>query len=158
MKINTLTHAEETLMHLMWQLESAYLKDILAEYPQPRPHQNTVSTFLKILVDKKFLSVAKEGRVFRYIVSVPCEAYRLFLLQNLLLNYYGNSAVTLVKSLVEEKLLNHSDGSEIFGTNSIEKRDNVESANPITEFIEEITSTKKAKKKDKDKKKKKKNK
>lgn len=158
MKINTLTHAEETLMHLMWQLESAYLKDILAEYPEPRPHQNTVSTFLKILVDKKFLSVAKEGRVFRYNVSVPFEAYRLFLLQNLLLNYYDNSALTLAKSLVDEKLLNDTDDIEIFGINSNEKRNTEESANPITDFIEEITSPKKAKKKDKDKKKKKKNK
>lgn len=154
MKINTLTHAEETLMKLMWQLESAYLKDIIAEYPEPRPHQNTVSTFLKILVDKKFLSVEKEGRVFRYNVSVPFEAYRLYLLENLIVNYYENSAVGLVKNLVAQKLINPTDSEAIFGKLNPHADT---SNNPITKFIDEITSPKK-KKKDKEKKKKKKNK
>lgn len=154
MKINTLTHAEETLMHTMWQLESAYLKDILAEYPEPKPHQNTVSTFLKILVDKKFLSVAKEGRVFRYNVAVPFAAYRQFLLKNLLQNYYGDSAANLMKSLVDEKMIGTAEMNRLLGTDGSEKPIAEESANPVSEFIEEITSPKKAKKKDKKKKKK----
>ena len=65
MKINQLTHAEELLMNILWKLNSAYMKDVMEEYPDPKPHQNTVSTFIKILVEKEFLTIEKEGRIFK---------------------------------------------------------------------------------------------
>ena len=68
MKINSLTSAEENLMKLFWKLDSFYLKDVVQHHPEPKPHQNTISTYLKILVEKEYLSTVKEGRVFKYSV------------------------------------------------------------------------------------------
>ena len=156
MKINTLTHAEEVLMQIMWKLESAYLKEILAEYPEPKPHQNTVSTFVKILVDKEFLSVVREGRIFKYVVSVPREAYRNFLLKNFLENYFENSAATLVKSLMDENLLNTSELEKLEINLPAEPAVISNDETKMSDFIDELTSDKKAKKKGKKKKKNKK--
>ncbi len=61
MKINHLTAAEENFMKLFWKMESFYLKDVMEQHPEPKPHQNTVSTYLKILVEKGYLSTVKEG-------------------------------------------------------------------------------------------------
>ena len=91
MKINHLTSAEENLMKLFWKLDSFYLKDIMEQHPEPKPHQNTVSTYLKILVEKGYLSTAKEGRIFRYTVAVPVEEYKKFLLKALTNNFFNNS-------------------------------------------------------------------
>ncbi len=76
MKINHLTSAEENFMKLFWKMESFYLKDVMEQHPEPKPHQNTVSTYLKILVEKGYLSTVKEGRIFKYTVLVPLEEYK----------------------------------------------------------------------------------
>lgn len=39
-----LTRAEEQLMQTLWRLEKAYLKDIVEDQPEPKPHSNTVAT------------------------------------------------------------------------------------------------------------------
>ena len=52
MKNKSLTKAEEQIMQYMWQLEKAFLKDILDLFPEPKPHTNTVSTLIKILIEK----------------------------------------------------------------------------------------------------------
>ncbi|MEI2710638.1 MAG: BlaI/MecI/CopY family transcriptional regulator [Chitinophagaceae bacterium] len=49
-----LTKAEEQVMQVIWKLENAYLKDVLDNMPEPKPHSNTVATILKILLDKGF--------------------------------------------------------------------------------------------------------
>ena len=59
MKINYLTTAEENLMNIMWRLDSAYMKEVLEQYVEPKPHQNTISTFMKILVEKDFQCLDK---------------------------------------------------------------------------------------------------
>ncbi len=50
--MKTLTKAEEEVMQVLWKLDKAFLKDIVNEMPEPKPHQNTVATILKILVEK----------------------------------------------------------------------------------------------------------
>lgn len=157
MKINTLTHSEEVLMQIMWNLNSAYLKEILAGYPEPKPHQNTVSTFVKILVEKEFLSVVREGRIFRYVVAVPREAYRNFLLKNFLENYFENSAAALVKNMIAEGLLNTNDLEKLEISLPAEAAAVSKNEARMSDFIDELTSDKKSKKKDKKKKKNKKN-
>ncbi len=157
MQISPLTPAEEHLMQLLWKLNSFYMKDVLEQHPEPKPHQNTISTYLKILVEKEFLSTAKEGRVFKYSVAIPMEEYRKFLQQNLIENYFENSNEFL-KMLIEEKMVNSSDITQFFEVKTtvvpvIEER---KQENPIAEFISELTEHKKGKKKKKKEKKKKK--
>jgi len=157
MQIHHLTPAEEQLMQLFWKMRSFYLKDVMEQHPEPKPHQNTVSTYLKILVEKKFLTAEKEGRVFRYTVAVSFENYRIFLLKNLILNYFGNSPAELIKAMMDEKLLNSSILSQFFEikTTVIPVKEVTEKENPVAELIRELTQPKKKKKNKKKGKKKK---
>ena len=156
MKINHLTPSEELLMQILWKIEHAYMKDVIEHYPEPKPHQNTISTFMKILVEKEFLSTEKEGRIFKYSVAVPFEDYKKFQLRNFLENYFDNSGTEMLKTLIDEKLLNPSELNQFFEikTTVVPLVENVEVENPISDFIDEITSEKKKKKKGKKKKKK----
>lgn len=149
MRINQLTPSEETLMNILWKLDSAYMREVMEAYPEPKPHQNTISTFIKILVEKDFLRTEKEGRIFKYTVAVPFEDYRKFLLTNFLHDYFNNSPSEMIEMLVEENLLKPNEFQKILGSNvKVESKD-VEKENPISYFIEEITgdSNKKKKKK-----------
>ena len=157
MKINHLTSAEENLMKLFWKLDSFYLKDIMEQHPEPKPHQNTVSTYLKILVEKGYLSTVKEGRIFRYTVAVPVEEYKKFLLKELTNNFFNNSGKEILEFLVNENLISQNDLRDYFDL-KIEMKP-VKIKQPKLLIAEEILNPKKSKKekgKDKDKKKKKK--
>nr|WP_314490607.1 BlaI/MecI/CopY family transcriptional regulator [uncultured Chryseobacterium sp.] len=154
MKINHLTSAEENLMKLFWDLNSFYLKDVMEKHPEPKPHQNTVSTYLKILVEKGYLSTEKEGRIFRYSVVVPFDDYKKFLLIQLSHQFFNNSGKEVLEFLLKENLISQNDLKEFIDP-SIEIKP-VKIKTPTLEYAEEILNPKKDKKgKDKKKKKKK---
>lgn len=162
MEISHLTPAEEQLMQLFWKMNSFYLKEVMEQLPDPKPHQNTISTYLKILVEKKFLKTEKEGRIFRYSVIVPMEEYRSFLLHNFIESYFGNSASELIKTLLSEKIMSAGELSQFFEVKATVvpvQEETAKTDNSIAEFLEELTEGKSLKKdrkkKKKDKKKKK---
>ena len=154
MKINYLTAAEENLMKLFWSLNSFYLKDVMEQHPEPKPHQNTISTYLKILVEKGYLTTEKEGRIFKYSVAVPMEDYRNFLLKEVAANFFDNSGKDILEFLFRENLLHKDDLREHFDLKIEIKPTKVKE--PKLHIAEEILNPKKDKKKDKEKKKKKK--
>lgn len=154
MKINHLTSAEENLMKLFWDLNSFYLKDVMEKHSEPKPHQNTVSTYLKILVEKGYLSTEKEGRIFKYSVIVPFDEYKKFILRELTQNFFNNSGTEILEFLFKENLVSQNDLKEYFDL-KIEMKP-VKVKTPTLEYAEEILNPKKDKKgKDKKKKKKK---
>jgi len=154
MKINHLTSAEENLMKLFWKLQSFYLKDVMEQHPEPKPHQNTVSTYLKILVEKGYLSTEKEGRIFKYSVIVPFDDYKKFLLKELSHNFFNNSGKEILEFLFDENLISQNDLKTYFDL-KIEMKP-VKVKEPKLEYAEEVLNPKKDKKgKDKKKKKKK---
>jgi BlaI family transcriptional regulator, penicillinase repressor len=61
-----LTKAEEQIMQVLWKLEKSFLRDIVEAMPVPKPHQNTVATLLKILVEKEFVGINVLGRQHEY--------------------------------------------------------------------------------------------
>lgn len=109
MKINHLTAVEEHLMKLFWKLGSFYLKDVMEQHPEPKPHQNTVSTYLKILTEKEYLSIQKEGRIFRYTVAIPKENYQKFVLDEILHQLFGSDAEAFQQFLISHYVTQSSD-------------------------------------------------
>ncbi|QQV03867.1 MULTISPECIES: BlaI/MecI/CopY family transcriptional regulator [Chryseobacterium] len=144
MKINHLTSAEENLMKLFWKLEKFYLKDIMEQHPEPKPHQNTVSTYLKILVEKGYLATEKEGRIFRYSVIVPAEEYKKFLLRELSHQFFDDSGKEILDFLFKENLISQKDLQSYFDL-KIEMKP-VKIKEPKLEYAEEILNPKKTKK------------
>ena len=68
-----LTKAEEQVMQELWELESAFLRDIVDAMPPPKPHQTTVATILKILVEKNFVGINVMGRQHQYYPLIGKE-------------------------------------------------------------------------------------
>ena len=97
-----LTSGEETLMHLLWKMNGGYLKDIMQAYPEPKPHQNTISTFLKNLVEKNYIKAVLEGRINRYEITVQKGDYKIMLLKNFIQNFYDNNSNELLLDMMNE--------------------------------------------------------
>lgn len=100
-----LTKAEEQIMQVLWKLESAYLKDILEELPEPRPHNNTVNTLLKILTEKEFVANEVHGRNHLYYPIVSKADYSKSSLANIVENYFEGSFANVVSFMVDSKAL-----------------------------------------------------
>ena len=103
--LKSLTSGEEQVMKIIWKLGPTYLKDIMLAFPEPKPHQNTVSTFLKNLVTKNYLKPVSEGRIHKYEISVTQEKYKKTLLKNFILNFYDNSPNALLVDLMNEGMV-----------------------------------------------------
>lgn len=100
-----LTKAEEEIMLLLWSLESAFVKEIIEVMPEPKSHYNTVSTIIKILQDKGYVSYKAYGKTYQYYPLVSKDSYFKGNLKPLLKNYFNGSAKQLVSFFIKEKKL-----------------------------------------------------
>jgi BlaI family transcriptional regulator, penicillinase repressor len=108
-KTKSLTKAEEQIMQAVWKLEHAFVREIVEALPPPRPHQNTVATILKILVDKEFVGVEVFGRSHRYFPKVSKEAYSKSSIRNVVRKYFEGSFSEAVSFMVKENNLSVED-------------------------------------------------
>lgn len=87
-----LTKAEEQLMHFLWSLENAYLKDIVEQYPEPAPAYTTISTVVNVLVKKGFIGFETHGKSRKYHPLITKEKYTRQSMKGLMNNFFDNSA------------------------------------------------------------------
>lgn len=109
MQIQQLTKAEEQVMQYLWDLEKAFLKDILELFPEPKPHTNTVSTILKVLKEKDFVDYQVFGRQHEYFPLVSKERYSGKSMKSLVKNYFEGSYKNAVSFLVEKNEMSVED-------------------------------------------------
>ena len=109
MQVSQLTKAEEQVMQYLWDLQKAFLKDILELFPEPKPHTNTVSTILKVLKDKDFVDYKIFGRQHQYFPLVSKEKYSGKSMKSLVKNYFEGSYKNAVSFLVEKNEISVED-------------------------------------------------
>src|SRR6185503_12189207 len=97
-----LTKAEEQVMQELWKLEKAFLREITEAMPAPKPHQNTVATLLKILVEKEFVGINVMSRHHQYYPLVSKEEYSNRSMKQLVKGYFEGSFSNVVSFLVRE--------------------------------------------------------
>ena len=95
-KVQELTRAELEIMQILWQIEHGFVNDILAKLPEPKPAYNTVSTIVRILEKKGFVSHRAYGKSHEYYPLVERESYTSTYMNSVLANFFGGSASRLV--------------------------------------------------------------
>ena len=107
--MNKLTKAEEQVMQYLWQIEKGFLKDVLELFPEPKPHTNTISTILKILMEKGFVSHKTFRRQHEYFPLISKENYSGRSIKSLVKNYFEGSYTNAVSFLVEKNEISVKD-------------------------------------------------
>jgi BlaI family penicillinase repressor len=108
-----LTKAEEQVMLALWRIEKGFLKDIVDETPEPKPHPNTIATLLKILVEKGYVEYSVQGRNNCYEPRVTKAEYGRKSAQQLVKGYFEGSAAKLVSQFVSDKKLSLQELEEL---------------------------------------------
>jgi len=95
-----LTKAEEQIMHVLWDLKIANVKEIIEKLPLPKPAYNTVSTIVRILETKKFVTHQQQGKGYNYYPIIKKEAYSNQSIHKLMNGYFNGSFKSMVSFFV----------------------------------------------------------
>jgi BlaI family transcriptional regulator, penicillinase repressor len=108
-----LTRKEEELMKILWKLEKAFVKDIVEEYDDPKPHYNTVSSLVRLLQDKGIIGFTQYGNTYEYFPLMTKEEYRKTFMKQVVSDYFDNSYKSAVAFFVKEKGLSPAELEEL---------------------------------------------
>lgn len=109
MESKRLTKAEEEIMQILWDLEEAFVNEIIEKFPEPKPAYNTVSTIVRILVKKKFVAHKAFGKSHQYYPLMSKKDYADKYFSNFVQNYFSNSYQSLVSFLTRQEKLDIKD-------------------------------------------------
>ncbi|AXT56018.1 BlaI/MecI/CopY family transcriptional regulator [Aquimarina sp. MMG015] len=101
-----LTKAEEQIMRYLWKLEKAFLKDIVEQFPEPRPAYTTISTVIRTLVTKKFISFNTYGRIKEYYPLISKEVYFKNHFKGVVKNFFSGSISKFAMFFTNDEDLN----------------------------------------------------
>ncbi len=104
--IRELTKAEDQIMQILWQLKTAFVKDIIEKLPSPKPAYNTVSTIVRILEKKGFVSFKAYGKTHEYFPIIAKDEYSNYYLKSFMNRYFKGSFQDLVSFFAKENNMN----------------------------------------------------
>ena len=121
-----LTKTAEEIMQIIWALGPCTVSDI-RQYIHEKlglkePPHSTVSTIVRALESKGFLSHKAYGRTYEYHPLVSKETYSKSSLKSLIRNYFGGSVDQMVSFLVKKEELSLEELSELI--KKLENEDN----------------------------------
>lgn len=108
-----LTNKEEEIMHVLWKLKKAFVKEVMAEMAHEQPHYNTLSTIIRNLEEKGFVGHTAFGNTHQYFPVVEKEAYRKRFMNNAIETYFNNSYKNMVSHFAQEEKISASELREI---------------------------------------------
>ena len=101
--MKTLSAREEEIMGFFWEKGPLFVKEIVEMYGEPRPHFNTLSTFVRGLEEKGYVAHRAFGNSYQYYAVVSREDFKKKTLKSVISKYFNNSYLGVVSSLVKEE-------------------------------------------------------
>lgn len=108
-----LTKAEEQVMQILWKMEKGMVRDILNEFPDPKPAYNTVSTIVRILEKKEVVSHKAYGKNFEYFPLISKKDYAKSRFNHVFENYFSGSFPKLATFFAKDKNMSMEDLEEL---------------------------------------------
>ncbi|MCP9766558.1 BlaI/MecI/CopY family transcriptional regulator [Lacihabitans sp. LS3-19] len=112
-----LTKTEEKIMQIIWSLGPCLVRDIIEKMPdEPKPPYNTVSSVVRLLESKGYLSFKAYGKTHEYFPIISKEQYKQVTFKKVFSDYFDNSVESLLSFMVNKENLS---------TEEIEKLKNI---------------------------------
>ena len=108
-----LTNKEEEVMQILWRLESAFVKEVMVEIKEDKPHYNTLSTIIRNLEEKKYVSYTAFGKTHQYFPIISKEIYKKRFFNTAIDTYFNSSYKNLVSFFAKEEKISVSELKEI---------------------------------------------
>jgi len=119
-----ITKAQEEVLKILWEIEEGVVSDVLEKFPDPKPAYNTVSTVIRVLEKKGYVSHKAYGKTHVYYPLVGRKEYAGFLFKDSLKHMFNGSLNQVVSFFADEKKAGIKDLEELrnFIDSEIKKR------------------------------------
>ena len=97
-----LTKAEEQVMQYLWKIKKGFLKDIVEQYPDPKPANTTISTVIRVLVKKGYIDYNTYGKSNEYFAIISKKKYTKTFFNGYIKKFFNNSASNLFSFFAKE--------------------------------------------------------
>jgi len=111
--MDKLTKAEEEIMQMFWEYGPSTVTNLIAKMNDPKPPHSTISSFVRILEKKGFVSHKAFGRTYEYSPLIAKEVYSKRSLADLVKKYFGGSVNELVSFIAKEENLSLKEIAEL---------------------------------------------
>ena len=108
-----LAKREEQIMQVFWTLGKAFIKEVIPEMPEPKPHYNSLATMVKILEDKGFLGHETFGNMFQYFPIISKEQYQKHAMKDIVSQYFDNSYSNMLAYFAKEQKISEQELTDI---------------------------------------------
>ena len=125
MKDIKLTNAEETILKILWVKKKAFIKEIIEEMPNKKPAYSTVSTIMRILERKGYVSYESFGKSHRYFPLIRQEDYTKGVLSHIMNSYFGGNFREIVSFMSDSNNISISELDEILSDLKKENKNDV---------------------------------
>ena len=114
-----LSPKEEIIMNLLWEHGPMSVKEMIDYYDDPKPHFNTVSTFVRGLEARGLVLHNAIGNTYKYYAAIAQEDFGKKTLMSLVDKFYSKHALNVVSTLVSEEKISLEELKSLI--NKIEK-------------------------------------
>jgi BlaI family transcriptional regulator, penicillinase repressor len=111
--LQELTKAQEEILQILWDIKEGVVTDVIDQLPEPKPAYNTVSTVIRVLEKKGYVSHKVYGKTHVYFASVSKQEYRQHAFGGTLKGFFNNSLNQLVSFFVKQKTLSINELEEL---------------------------------------------
>ncbi|MGB5944360.1 MAG: BlaI/MecI/CopY family transcriptional regulator [Leeuwenhoekiella sp.] len=108
-----LTNKEEEIMHVLWRLEKAFVKEVLAEITSENLHYNTVSTIVRNLEEKGYVSHKAFGKTHQYYPVISRDTYGKAFMNDATRKFFNSSYKNMVSFFAKEEKITAAELREI---------------------------------------------
>ena len=108
-----LSKKEEEIMNYFWNEGPLFIREIVDRMPEPKPHVNTVATFVRSIEAKGWLTREQIGNSYRYSPAVPMEEVREKSMRGLIDRFFNKSYLSFVSALVKEDKISSDELREL---------------------------------------------
>ena len=117
-----ITPQEEEAMLIIWRLGKCFVKEILEQYPEPRPPYTTLASTIKNLERKEYVNSRRYGNTYEYSPIVLEKDYKKQFMSGFVRDFFCNSYSELVTFYAREQHISADELKEIIRL--IEKQEN----------------------------------
>lgn len=92
MDIKQLNKTELQIMKYLWDIEKGFMKEIVEQFPEPKPAYTTISTLVGRMCDKNYIGYKRLGRDKEYYPILRKNDYFSNQVKGMVTHFFNNSA------------------------------------------------------------------
>ncbi len=108
-----LTQRELEVLEILWDIKSGFVKDVIDRFEEPKPPYTTVSSIIRILESKGFVTHKTYGKTHEYTPAVSRIKYKKSMLKQMVSVFFEGSFDNVVSFMTKENELSEKEVNEI---------------------------------------------